>query len=332
MAAIYCQKFLGMPRISLRNEILPEPNPSFFRKPFYFLCSSIKFGSIALPFLKKKEIHVISPHIASPGFTVELLSARDDEYNGVIIDPEGLPSSANAFASALCASLSNWKMKGKKGIWLEIPTELADLVPIAIQEGFKYHHAEPEYVMLTYWIPSEPCLLPASPSHQIGVTAFVINDKREVLVVKEKCPCSCSAMWKLPTGYIDKSEDIFSGAVREVKEETGIDTIFLEMVAFRHAHLVSFEKSDLLFVCLLKPLSSAIAIDAKEIQAAQWMGLDEFMGEAYFHEDHMWRKITEVCTAAFEDRYHGFTAQQLNSKLEGRLSYIYCEGSDIVLC
>lgn len=48
------------------------------------------------------------------------------------------------------------------------------------QEGFKYHHAEPGYVMLIYWIPDEPCMLPASPSHQIGVGGFVINDQKEV--------------------------------------------------------------------------------------------------------------------------------------------------------
>ena len=51
------------------------------------------------------------------------------------------------------------------------------------QEGFDYHHAEPGYVMLTYWIPNEPCLLPGSPSHQIGVAGFVINDKREVIYI-----------------------------------------------------------------------------------------------------------------------------------------------------
>lgn len=49
-----------------------------------------------------------------------------------------------------------------------------------LQEGFDYHHAEPGYIMLTYWIPDEPCVLPTSPSHQIGIAGFVINDKREV--------------------------------------------------------------------------------------------------------------------------------------------------------
>lgn len=46
--------------------------------------------------------------------------------------------------------------------------------------GFVYHHAERNYLMLTYWIPEGPCMLPANASHQVGVGGFVINDKNEV--------------------------------------------------------------------------------------------------------------------------------------------------------
>lgn len=51
---------------------------------------------------------------------------------------------------------------------------------ILFKEGFCYHHAEPGFVMLTYWIPEGPCLLPASASHQVGIAGFVINDEAEV--------------------------------------------------------------------------------------------------------------------------------------------------------
>lgn len=37
----------------------------------------------------------------------------------------------------------------------------------------------------------------------------------------------------------------------------------------RHAHQVAFEKSDLFFICMLKPLNTQIAIDDLEIQAAK---------------------------------------------------------------
>ncbi|KAE7998626.1 hypothetical protein FH972_003152 [Carpinus fangiana] len=321
----YFQRLIEEPRSSFwpKNCSFQWLSKGFLSKPTVLKSSPLPFHGGMSYVQKKKGFHVLSPNISSPSTAVESLEAWDDEYDGVIINPESLPSSANAFASALRASLSHWKLKGKKGVWLQILEEQSDLVPIAIQEGFNYHHAESGYVMLTYWIPNEPCLLPASPSHQIGVAGFVINDKKQVLVVKEKCPCSCSGLWKLPTGYINKSEDIFDGATREVKEETGVDTIFLEMVAFRHAHLVAFETSDLLFVCMLKPLSYEITIDEKEIQDAKWMPIDELLGQPFYQEDHMSKKAIEICIAAYDNRYSGFIAHQLVSKFDGQLSYLY---------
>lgn len=34
--------------------------------------------------------------------------------------------------------------------------------------------------MLTYWIPDEPCALPANASHQVGVGGFVMNENGQV--------------------------------------------------------------------------------------------------------------------------------------------------------
>lgn len=49
-----------------------------------------------------------------------------------------------------------------------------------LQEGFRYHHAEPNYLMLVYWIPATQNTLPVNATHRVGVGAFVMNDKREV--------------------------------------------------------------------------------------------------------------------------------------------------------
>ncbi|XP_022882505.1 nudix hydrolase 8-like [Olea europaea var. sylvestris] len=253
-------------------------------KQFFAKTPDFKLG-----FSPKQEVEVLSTKIMAPELQVGLLNAWNDDYNGVVIEPTSLPSSANAFASVLKASLSTWKYK----------------------EGFVYHHAEPAYVMLTYWIPDEPCVLPLGPSHQIGIAGFVINDNKEILVVKEKCSCSCYGVWKLPTGYINKSEELFSGAVREVKEEIGIDTTFLELVAFRHVHQVAFEKSDLLFVCMLKPLSFIIKIDENEIQDAKWITLDKLISQQFYEEDQMLKRVIEVCMATYENRYSGFISHQL---------------------
>lgn len=58
------------------------------------------------------------------------------------------------------------------------------------------------------------------------------------------------------------------------------------------------------------------------------MPLDEFIGQPYYEEDHMSKKVIDICIAAYEDHYNGFIAQQLTSKLDGRLSYLYYDGSN----
>lgn len=252
-----------------------------------------------------------------------ILDAHEDEYGGIIINPERLPRNANIFCPALRASLSHWKQKGKKGVWLKLPVENSELVPVAVKEGFSYHHAEKSYVMLTYWIPDGPCMLPANASHQVGVGGFVINERDEVLVVQEKQCASFGSAWKLPTGFINESEEIFAGAVREVKEETGIDTEFVEVTAFRHVHHAAFEKSDLFFICMLRPLSMQIVIDELEIQAAKWMPLIEFVEQPFVQEDSMIRKIIDICIARLGKRYCGLAAHKVISKFDGRSSSLY---------
>ena len=40
--------------------------------------------------------------------------------------------------------------------------------------------------------------------------------------------------WKFPGGYVDRGENILDAAVREVKEETGVQTEAIGLVGFRH--------------------------------------------------------------------------------------------------
>lgn len=248
----------------------------------------------------------------------------DDEYGGVIVNPDKLPSNANVFASLLQSSLSQWIIKGKKGVWLKLPSEYSEFVPIAVKEGFQYHHAERGYVMLTYWIPEGPCMLPANASHQVGVGGFVINEQNEVLVVQEKyCAPPFVGFWKIPTGFIQESEEIYTGAVREVKEETGIDTEFVEVIAFRHAQNMAFEKSDLFFICMLKPLSTEIMVDDHEIDAAKWMPVVEFVKQPWIQEDSMLKKVTDIFIARMGKKYCGLNAHHLISKFDDRSSTLY---------
>ncbi|XP_074289297.1 nudix hydrolase 2-like [Silene latifolia] len=80
-----------------------------------------------------------------------------------------------------------------------------------------------------YWIPKTICTIPANASHRVGIGAIVLTEKREVLVTRLRG----TGIWKVPTGVVNEGEDICVAAVREVKEETGIDAEFIEVVAFR---------------------------------------------------------------------------------------------------
>lgn len=44
--------------------------------------------------------------------------------------------------------------------------------------------------MLTRWLPATENKLPPNASHQVGVGAFVLNERREVLVVQVGGSCS----------------------------------------------------------------------------------------------------------------------------------------------
>ncbi|CAN6460227.1 unnamed protein product [Victoria cruziana] len=266
----------------------------------------------------------VVPSSAKSNQNFLILDAFEDGYGGMVIKSECLPAEANTFASLLRTSLSHWRLKGKKGVWLKLPIERSELVPVAIKARFIYHHAEPGYVMLTYWIPPGPCLLPSNATHQVGVGGFVVNDNNELLVVQEKHTASAfEGFWKLPTGIIHEDEEIFSGAIREVREETGIDTEFLEVLAFKHAHGAAFGKADLFFICLLKPLSSKIVVDELEIEDAKWMSLNEFMEQTMLQKDDMLTNIMNICVARLCQQYRGLSTAQIVSTYDGKSSSLY---------
>lgn len=49
-----------------------------------------------------------------------------------------------------------------------------------------------DYLMLTHWLPDTENKLPPNASHQVGVGAFVLNERREVLVVQVGRLCARS--------------------------------------------------------------------------------------------------------------------------------------------
>ncbi|EXB36060.1 Nudix hydrolase 2 [Morus notabilis] len=254
---------------------------------------------------------------------VELLPATNDENGGVIVDLKEAMEPA-AFATLLGVSLAQWKRQGKKGVWIKLPIKLANLVETAVKEGFWYHHAEPHYLMLVYWIPETTSTIPANATHKVGIGAVVLKDGKEVLVVQEKSGIfQGTGVWKIPTGVVDEGEDIFMAAVREVKEETGIDTEFSAILAFGHSHKTFFDKSDLLFLCMMRPLSYDIQKQELEIEAAQWMPFEEYAAQPFNQKHGLLKRITDICSAKLQGDYLGFSPRPTTSFFSNKSSYLY---------
>eukprot|EP00658_Telonema_sp_P-2_P049672 TRINITY_DN37803_c0_g1_i1.p1 TRINITY_DN37803_c0_g1~~TRINITY_DN37803_c0_g1_i1.p1 ORF type:complete len:136 (-),score=25.88 TRINITY_DN37803_c0_g1_i1:220-627(-) len=84
---------------------------------------------------------------------------------------------------------------------------------------------------------------------------------------------------------VDPAEPIASAAVREVKEETGIDTEFIGVTAIHEGHNRGASAargpgtSDLYVVCALRAPTPTqpIQMQQSEIAACQWMGLDDLL-------------------------------------------------------
>ena len=225
----------------------------------------------------------------------DVLPHRLDRYNGVIIESQYIPDSKDGFLLLLRSSLSAWQSQGRRGVWLKLPIEKAEYIPLAVEEGFIFHHAEKNFIMMTTWLSEEENRMPAGATHHVGVGCVVVSPDNKMLLVQERSgPLKDTGVWKIPTGYVDPGEDIPAAACREVLEETGIEAEYVGVLCFRQAHNMLFGKSDLFFICVLKPKSSTITHQPSEIVACEWHEPSVYLEQPFFKQNPIYSKINEL--------------------------------------
>jgi mutator protein MutT len=110
-----------------------------------------------------------------------------------------------------------------------------------------------------------------------GVAFRQIGDEIEAAIVA----VNPSRRWQLPKGIIDAGETPEIAAVREVREEAGIETELLELiekveywyVGFQRAERVRFHK--FVYFYLLRYLRGSVENHDHEIAEARWVKVDE---------------------------------------------------------
>ena len=253
------------------------------------------------------------------------LVADEDRFGGMVVTMESVaaePSPA-AFAASLAASLDEWRAAGKRGIWIAVPKSRTELLPACVDAGFDLHHTEPDRIVMNSWIHDSENMLPGYTTHTMGVGAVVINAQREILALQEATgPASerfggAKSFWKYPTGLVDGGEDAGTAAVREVYEETGVDTEVVSLVALREAHGASAGgggaaglATNLFAVFLLKPKEGgnvAIKIDEREVAGCCWMDCDEYLEQSMSRmpKGGVYYTLNELAIACYDGNYSG---------------------------
>lgn len=207
------------------------------------------------------------------------LSSTNNQYGGTYVSPKDLPDKRGDFAFLLNESILVWKTHGIKVVWIKIPNDRSDLMPILYNAGFENHHCGAGFIMLTKRL-LESAVIPHFATHSIGVGGIVINAQNEILSVREKDHIKTRPYnWKFPGGMLDPYEHFEQGVIREVLEETGIITKFENFIGFGHHHKGQFSTSSIYAICRLTPLTHDITIQESEIADAKWFQIEEYLAD-----------------------------------------------------
>lgn len=196
-----------------------------------------------------------------------------DPYNGITIESIDLPKTKEEFEVNLDILLDEVKNK-KNFIWIYIDIKKSDFIPITISKGFVFHSCDENYILVVKKLKDE-VIVPTCANHTLGVGAVVINDKNELLVIKERIS---NIGYKLPGGHIDNGEMISTALEREVLEETGVIVEFKSIISLGHFYPHQFHKSNLYVLCLATPKTLEINIqDTNEVIDAKWVDINEYL-------------------------------------------------------
>lgn len=115
-----------------------------------------------------------------------------------------------------------------------------------------------------------------------GAVVFKETDEgRKILLIKNKR----SAHWGFPKGHIEKGESEVDTAIRETKEETGLDIDILDGFSAKSEYTIQGRVEKAVVIFLAKAVSDAVTVQEEEIDEYVWASDKEALSMLKFDND-----------------------------------------------
>ena len=138
---------------------------------------------------------------------------------------------------------------------------------IAIAAGREYEHGE----LLEEWMKGVGRGVPGYQTPKVGIGAVVTNDAGEVLLIRR----ADSGLWLYPTGWADVGYSPAEVAVKEVREEAGIDCEPVRLIAVIDGLRAGFTQIPLYsLVFLCRATGGALQAHPMECTDVGWFAED----------------------------------------------------------
>jgi 8-oxo-dGTP diphosphatase len=138
-----------------------------------------------------------------------------------------------------------------------------------------------------------------------AISVLVVNGER-FLLARRYASAFQGGKWCLPCGYVEFSEDYLTAAIREVKEETGLDVQITALLS-AVSNFFTPEIHTVVIVLLARPLGTDLT-PGDDLDMVQWFRASEPLPEMAFEADsHIIHRYfeTKLPGAPIDPRYGG---------------------------
>ena len=119
--------------------------------------------------------------------------------------------------------------------------------------------------------------MPTGAQSEFSAGGVVVRDGRCIVIVPTRRAADGSRVLALPKGHPDGTESAADAALREVREETGVDATLVEKLGdIRYWYMRGGRRiSKVVSFFLLDYVSGELDDHDHEVEHAEWMALDE---------------------------------------------------------